>query len=98
MDKLVENFIESCRSCQASTKQKKYQPLIPTELPEGPWRQLAADFKSPIAGDYYFLLIIDEYSRFPEVAVVMSTGADDVIMHLQSQTKTMAHTLNTTSW
>jgi len=29
-----------------------------------------------------FLLIIDEYSRFPKVAVVTSTGADEVIMHL----------------
>ena len=81
MDKLVENFVASCNACLAATPQKKHQPLITTNLPEGPWRHVASDFKGPIAKDFYFLLVIDEYSRFPEVAVLDSTGAANVIPH-----------------
>ena len=42
---------------------------------------VALDFKGPIAKHFYFLLVIDEYSRFPEVAVLDSTGAANVIPH-----------------
>lgn len=81
MDKLVENFVQSCHACLAATPQQKHQPLITTKLPEGPWRHIASDFKGPIAKDYYFLLLIDEYTRFPEVAVLDSTAADTVVPH-----------------
>ncbi|XP_057310696.1 uncharacterized protein K02A2.6-like [Hydractinia symbiolongicarpus] len=82
MDTLVENYAQSCHSCLAATPQTKHQPLLPTELPQGPWRHVASDFKGPIAADFYFLLVIDEYSRFPEVAILDSTGADTVIPQL----------------
>ena len=81
MDVLVENYVASCHACLCSTRQSKFQPLIPTELLEGPWQHLASDFKGPVAGNFYFLLIIDEYSRFPEVEVIKSTSAEQVIPH-----------------
>ena len=40
---------------------------------------MAADFKGPIIGNgkaYYFHLVIDTLSRWPEVAVVSSTAFD----------------------
>ncbi|XP_066933389.1 uncharacterized protein [Clytia hemisphaerica] len=66
---------------ETAIPQQKHQPLITRKLPEGPWRHIASDFKGPIAKDYYFLLLIDEYSRFPEVAVLDSTTADKVVPH-----------------
>ena len=46
----------------------------PTELPTGPWRELHADFKGPIGGSWYFHVLIDQYTKFPVVNVVKSTG------------------------
>ena len=40
------------------------------------------DFKGPIASDFYFIVLIDEYSRFPEVEIVRSTSAEAVIPKL----------------
>ena len=40
---------------------------------------MAADFKGPIIGNgkaYYFHLVIDTLSRWPEVALVSSTAFD----------------------
>ena len=42
-------------------------------LPERPWQKLHGDFKGPIGAKYYLHIIIDQYSKFPEVDVVTST-------------------------
>lgn len=39
-------------------------------------------FKGPIGGDYYFFLVIDEFSRFPEVEMIETTSTDEVIPKL----------------
>ena len=79
MDRLIENYVNSCLTCQASTPQQKFEPLRPTPTPQGPWRKLSTDFKGPIAKDFYFLLVMDDYSRFPELEIVSSTSAEEVI-------------------
>ena len=49
-------------------------PLEPNLLPERPWQKLHADFKGPIGGNYYIHIIIDQYSKYPEVDVLTSTS------------------------
>jgi hypothetical protein len=46
------------------------------DTPERVWSELAADFKGPIggAGGYYFHVLIDHFSRWPEVEMVKSTS------------------------
>ena len=74
MGPMVKEFVETCRPCMASTARKEMEPLKPTELPAGPWRELNADFKGPIGGNWYFHVLIDQYTKFPVVSVVKSTG------------------------
>ena len=45
MDSLIDNFVRSCLACQATTPQQRYEPLTLAPIPEGPWQQLAMDFK-----------------------------------------------------
>ena len=49
-------------------------PLKPQHLPDLPWQKLHADFKGPIAGKYYLHVLIDQYSKYPEVDIVKSTS------------------------
>jgi len=65
-DALIEQFAESCISCQASTPSNSNLPDKPSDLPERPWQNLAMDFKGPIGKSFYFFLVIDEFSRFPD--------------------------------
>ena len=50
--------------------------MIIRETPDRPWQHVAADFKGPIIGNgrsYYFHVMIDLLSRWPEVVMVRST-------------------------
>ena len=38
-----------------------------SELPSRKWSHLCADFYGPLPSGEYLLVVLDEYSRFPEV-------------------------------
>ena len=71
---MVKEFVETCRPCMAASSRRETEPLKPTELPTGPWMELHADFKGPIGGSWYFHVLIDQYTKFPVVNIVKSTG------------------------
>ena len=68
----VKEYTESCLGCTAATPRTRPPPMEERETPEGPWQHCSADFKGPIGGQYYFHVLIDNYSRWPEVEVVES--------------------------
>lgn len=85
IDRLVENAVKSCIPCQASYPGATVrEPVIPTPLPPEPWHSLAIDFSGPFPSGEYLLVIIDEYSRFPEVEIVPSTSAKTIIPKMEA--------------
>eukprot|EP00106_Octopus_bimaculoides_P018109 XP_014785551.1 PREDICTED: uncharacterized protein K02A2.6-like [Octopus bimaculoides] len=64
MDKEVENLVKGCRGCTLAAKlpTTKCEPW-----PEGkiPWSRLHIDFAGPVNG-YYYLLVVDSYTKRPE--------------------------------
>lgn len=75
MDKAIERRVSECLACQASTKTPHRDPLIPSNPPTAPWEKLAADHWGPLPDGKYLLVVIDEFSKYPEVAVVKGTSA-----------------------
>lgn len=51
-------------------------------MPKGPWDVVHTDFYGPLSTGEYLLVVIDRYSRFPEVEIVRSTKASTVIPKL----------------
>ena len=76
MDKSIDEMVAGCLPCQASTNTKHRDPLTPSTPPEQPWVNLAADHWGPTPNGKYLLVVIDELSRYPEVAIVNSTSAE----------------------
>ena len=76
MDERVNNLVSTCLPCLASTEVKHRDPLVPTIPPSEPWSKLDADHWGPTPDGKHILVVIDELTRFPEVAVVSSTSAD----------------------
>ena len=79
MNTIVQEEVSSCRGCQATTYVPTRDPLKPTALPKAPWQKLDSDFKGPLPGGEYLLVVIDEYTRYPEVEIVKSTAAKHVL-------------------
>ena len=80
IDKQVEHLVKSCLPCQAVTKNPEPKPeLLMPELPDGPWRNLCADFWGPTPDGKYVLVIVDEYSRYPVVDIINSTAGSTVM-------------------
>ena len=85
IDRMVEEEIKSCIPCQASNPQTpSREPIQPTPLPPEPWTCLSMDFSGPFPSGDYLLVVIDDYSRFPEVEIVPSTSASSVIPKLEN--------------
>ena len=72
----VKNFLESCVPCAASIRFNSPPLMIERETPKVPWQHCAADYKGPIGGKYYFRVLIDLYSYWPEVKITKSTSFD----------------------
>ena len=86
IDKLVEEKVKTCLPCQAATTgtSTNPEPLIMTKLPDAPWQEVAADFVGPFPSGELLLVVIDEFSRFPEVEIINSTSAKTVIPKLDN--------------
>ena len=69
-------FVKSCHpGCTASVPGMRPAPMKNRDTPDGPWKVLSADYKGPIGGPrgYYFHVLVDQYSKWPEVCVTDST-------------------------
>ena len=82
LDDLVREKMSNCRGCQATTYKPTRDPLTSTPLPDRPWQHLDADFKGPMPTGEYLLVVIDQYSRYPEVEIVSNTSARQVLPKL----------------
>jgi len=83
IDHEVECLLSSCLACQANGPNPKPDPLKMSSLPPEPWHTVHIDFCGPFPSGEYLLVVIDAYSRFPEVDVVHSTKATSTISKLE---------------
>ena len=77
LSRQLEELVKNCSTCRKFTTQRS-ETLIPTALPELPWQRVRTDLFE-LKGHTY-LLIVDYYSRYIEVARMNRTTAEDVIL------------------
>lgn len=77
----INNLVTKCAIC-CKHRVQHAEPLIPTPLPDRPWQKVATDLFEWKKANY--LLVVDYYSRYIEVAKLTSTSSNDVIRHLKS--------------
>ena len=78
----IEQKVQSCPVCVAYSKQNQKEPLLPHPIPTRPWEKLGVDYFSLAGKDY--LLVVDYYSKYPEVVLVESKTAESTIAVLKS--------------
>ena len=81
INKEVTEIVQKCPECVKTARQRK-EPLITTPLPDWPWKTIGTDlFELEIK---HYLLVVDYFSRFPEVILLKSTTSTAVITALKS--------------
>ena len=75
MNKMVTDFVSTCLGFTAAVPFNPPAPITNRETPDRPWKVCAADYKGPIGGTrgYYFHVLVDTYSKWPEISVTKST-------------------------
>ena len=56
----IRDFQESCVPCAAAVDRNTTPPMQLRETPDRPWQHCSADYKGPVAGKYYFHVLIDK--------------------------------------
>ncbi|XP_055616575.1 uncharacterized protein K02A2.6-like [Toxorhynchites rutilus septentrionalis] len=73
IDDVVEDYVRCCRSCAEAAKSPHKTDLESWPIPSKPWERVHIDYAGPINGYYYFL-VIDAYSKWPEIYRTRSTS------------------------
>ena len=74
--------VKSCTSCQAVKHSPAVAPFQPWVWPAQPWKRVHLDFAGPFQGAM-FLVVIDAYSKWPEVHVMKETTTGKTIERLR---------------
>ena len=77
----LKDFIQQCPECARDYRPNK-EPLIPSTLPDYPWQQVAADLFQLKGSEY--LVIVDYFSRYPEVHKLTTTTSQSIINSLKT--------------
>ena len=76
LSKQLEELVKICGEC-CKHQSPRAEPLIPSKLPNLSWQKVGTDLFEWNKSTY--LLIVDYYSHYIEVAKLCSTSADEVI-------------------
>ncbi|XP_028413774.1 uncharacterized protein K02A2.6-like [Dendronephthya gigantea] len=82
MDIDAERVCKSCHGCQVVSQYNVPEPMKRTEMPTGPWQDVAVDLMGPMPTGEYLLVVVDYYSRYYEVSIMHSTTSEKIIKAL----------------
>ncbi|XP_064122695.1 uncharacterized protein K02A2.6-like [Macrobrachium nipponense] len=81
VDRDIENLVKKCMNCALQQNNPKLTRMHPWELPRYPWQRVHVDFAGPFLG-YSYLILVDAYSKWPEVIPMQTTSSVATIRSL----------------
>ena len=82
IDADVEKLVKSCKSCGLAAKSLIHSSPISWPKTDAPWQRVHIDYAEPIDG-VYFLLVIDSFSKWPEIISTSSISATATVTMLR---------------
>ena len=73
----IAEYVKRCKTCTQHKATQQIQPIIPGDVPEAPWQDLAAYFFNFKGKEY--LLIADTFSKYPFTFRMTTKTVDTVI-------------------
>ena len=88
IDADITNYVNFCKTCTQHKAKQAVQPMLPRDVPDPPWQDLATDFFTYNHKEYF--LIADTFSKYPFMYQTSSKSADSIIKKLQNLISHMA--------
>lgn len=82
MGSQISDMVSSCGTCLAHRNSNQKEPMIPSKIPSLPWEIAATDLF--LWNEQNYLVVVDYYSRFFEVAKLENTKSATVITHTKA--------------
>lgn len=73
----IERYVRRCSVCRENLNTPSREPMLPLEIPRLPWNKVGADIFE--YQKKYYLIIVDYYSSFVEVAKLNNISSSTVI-------------------
>src|SRR5258705_9116831 len=77
----IEDSVTTCLEC-IQERSPRAEPMLGTPLPERPWQEIAMDIFHHSGNNY--LVLVDYYSRYPEVFQLENMSSTHIIQHCKS--------------
>ena len=82
MSSQIEDLIAKCEICAQHQRMNSKEPLLETETPSRPWSIVSTDLLEFKGSNY--LVVVDHYSKWPELALLDNLSSSTTITHLKS--------------
>ena len=83
LDKDIEHLARQCPHCHDNRNIPEKAPCHWWQWPDSPWHRIHVDFAGPFLGSN-FLVVVDAFSKWPEVIQMTSTTAERTISELRT--------------
>ena len=78
----IYGMISRCCTCQRHRYKQQQDNIQPHERPENPWVNVGCDLF--YFNHRHYLLVVDYYSHYPEIALINNESSAQVITHMKS--------------
>ncbi|XP_052896596.1 uncharacterized protein K02A2.6-like [Anopheles moucheti] len=83
MDDDIVNHVRACHACAIAAKSTPHTKPVSWPSSKRPWERIHVDYAGPIDGEY-FLIVVDAYTKWPEIIKTNSTTSPATIAILRS--------------
>ena len=98
MDAAIEEMVGRCQHCQTFRHMPQKAPLHPLEPTTKPWERIHIDFCGPTQGNRMWLIVVDSYSKWPEIVHMTSTTTKATIACVAFDVHSMGFAANADEW
>ena len=82
MNEQIEAVVSKCETCQEYQMSNPKEPMVQAPIPSRPWQMVATDLFMWEQNNY--MVVVDYYSRYIEVAKLENTTSRTVVNHTKS--------------
>ena len=82
IDADITDYVNHCKTCTQHKAKQAVQPMLPRDVPDSPWQDLAADFFT--YNDKEYFLIADTFSKYPFIYQTSFKSAKSISKTLQN--------------